>query len=54
MRWARAHRQMALRQVRVAMPRFLGWRRGMSVWERLISPCEVRMSRRVFQSRGGN
>jgi GT2 family glycosyltransferase len=53
MRWARAHRQMALRQVRVTMTRFLGWRRGMKVWERLISPCEVRMNRRVFQSHGG-
>jgi GT2 family glycosyltransferase len=49
--WARTHRQMAFRQVRVAMTRLLGWRRGMSVWTRLIAPCEVRMNRRMFHAR---
>ncbi len=48
MSWARAHRQIAIRQVRVAMTGLLGWRRGMSVWQRLVSPWEVRMNRSLF------
>lgn len=52
LRWARAHRQLAIRPVRLALNALLGWRRGVAVWQRRVAPWEVRMNRWLFHLRG--